>query len=63
MDEWTRQGVLTAGRRARGSILDGGQGGIRLEEVSHNLCTLHLQVVTTQPANESRMDASRAADT
>ena len=56
------QGVLTAGRRARGAVLDGGQGGIRLEEVSHNLCALHLQVVSTQPANESQRDASRGAD-
>ena len=59
----TRQRVLTAGRRARGAVLDGGQGGIRLEEVSHNLCALHLQVVSTQPANESQRDASRGIDT
>ena len=56
------QRVLTAGRRARGAVLDGGQGGICLEEVSHNLCALHLQVVSTQPANESQRDASRGAD-
>jgi len=29
---------------------DGGEGSIRLEEVSHNLCALHLQLVTTQAA-------------
>ena len=49
-------------RRARGGILDGGEGGICLEEVSHNLCALHLQVVSIQAANESRKDASRGAD-
>ena len=56
------QGVLTAGRRARGAVPDGGQGGIRFEEVSHNPCALHLQHLSTQAANENQKDASRGAD-
>ena len=55
--------MLTAGRRARDAVPAGGQGGIRFEEVSHNLCALHLQVVSTQAANKSQKDASRGADT
>ena len=54
--------MLTVSRRVRGGIPDGGEGSIRLEEVSHNLCTLHLQLVTTQAANGSQVDASGGAD-
>ena len=58
----THDGVLTAGRRARGAVPDGGQGGIRFEEVSHNLCALHLHLFPPDTANESQKDASRGAD-
>ena len=60
--EWTRQGVLTVSKRVRGGIgiPDGGEGSIRLEEVSHNLCALHLQLVTTQAAKRESNGRVRA---
>ena len=49
-----RQRVLTVGKRARGGVRDGGEGGVRLEEVSEILCALHPQLVVAQTANESQ---------
>ena len=56
--ECQRQRVLTVGKPAKGSVLDGGEGGVRLQEVGDDLCTLRLQDVTAQTAIESRIAAS-----
>ena len=60
--ERTRQRVLTSGIRMRGGVLEGLQGGIRLECLCHVCCSLRLQRVVTEAANESRMDVSGGAD-
>ena len=46
-----------------GGILDGGEGGVRLEEVREDLCALHIQLVGAQTANKGQIQVSAAADT
>ena len=45
-----------------GGILDGGEGGVCLEEVREDLCALHLQLVGAQTANKGQIQVSMAAD-
>ena len=45
-----------------GGILDGGEGGVRLEEVREDLCALHPQLVVAQTANKGQIQVSMAAD-
>ena len=45
-----------------GSVLDGGEGGVRLQEVGDDLSTLHFQVVAAETANEKGVGLSMAAD-
>ena len=47
---------------AIGGILDGGEGGIRLEEVGDDLRSLHLQIVAAQTANSGQNGVSAGAD-
>ena len=43
-------------------VPDGGEGGVRLQEVGDDLSTLHFQVVAAQPANKKGVGLSMAAD-
>ena len=45
-----------------GSVLDGGEGGVRLQEVGDDLSTLHFQAIGAQTANERQMGESMAFD-
>ena len=39
---------------ADGGVPDGGEGGIRLEEVGDDLCALRLHLIAAQTANEGK---------
>ena len=56
----SRPGNEREARKAR--VLDGGEGGVRLQEVGDDLSTLHFQGIAAQTANERQMGASVAAD-
>ena len=43
-------------------VLDGGEGGVRLEEVGDDLRTLHVQLVATQTVNSGQNGVSAGAD-
>ena len=45
-----------------GSVLNGGEGGVRLQEVGDDLSTLGPKPILAEPANKSRGGASMAAD-
>ena len=45
-----------------GSVLDGGEGGVRLQEVGDDLSTLHFQVVVAETASEKGVGLSMAID-
>ena len=60
--EWTRQGVLTVGREASGSIPNAGEGGVRLEEVRHDLRAINTELVASDAANENQTKASGGTD-
>ena len=45
-----------------GSVLDGGEGGVRLQEVGDDLSTLHFQVVVAETASEKGVGLLMAAD-
>ena len=51
-----------SGDKGKRRILDGGEGGIRLERLCQVCCSLRLQRIRTEAANESRRDASMGAD-
>ena len=53
-----RQRVLTVGREASGSIPNAGEGGVRLEEVCHDLCAINTELVASDAANENQSKAS-----
>ena len=54
--------MLTVGKQAIGGVLDGGEGGICLEEVNDDLRTFHLQIVAAQTANSGQNGVSAGAD-
>ena len=56
----SRPGNERESRKAR--VLDGGEGGVRLQEVGDDLSTLHLQVVAFETANEKGVGLSMAID-
>ena len=56
------QWLLTVGMEACGGVLDGGEGGVHLQEVGDDLCALRLQLVARQTANERQIGVSAAAD-
>ena len=43
-------------------ILDRGEGGVRLQKVSNDLCALHLQLVAAQTASKNEIWVSAAID-
>ena len=45
-----------------GSVPDGGEGGVRLEEVCHDLCTINTKLVASDAANENQTKVSGGAD-
>ena len=47
-------GLLTVGRRAFGGIPDGGESGVRLQEVGDDLGALHLQLVAAETFEKKR---------
>ena len=57
-----RQGVLTVGRQASGSIPNAGEGGVRLEEVCHDLRAINTELVASDAANDNQTKASEGAD-
>ena len=50
-----------SGEKGKRRILDGGEGGIRLERLCQVCCSLRLQRILSEAANESRFDASEGA--
>ena len=60
--ELQRQGALTVGRQASGSIPNAGEGGVRLEEVRHDLRAINTELVASDAANENQTKASGGAD-
>ena len=57
------QRLLTVGKWASGGAPDGCEGGIRLQEVSDDICAHHLQLVVAQTASKGAFRVSAAADT
>ena len=56
------QRLLTGGEASKWGVLDECEGGVRLQEVADDLSALHLQLVVTQAASKSRMEASAGPD-
>ena len=54
--------MLTVGREASGSIPNAGEGGVRLEEVCHDLCAINTKLVASDAANENQTKVSGGAD-
>ena len=54
--------MLTVGREASDSIPNAGEGGVRLEEVCHDLCAINTEPVVSDAANENQTKASGGAD-
>ena len=54
--------MLTVGKEASGSIPNAGEGGVRLQEVCHDLCAINTELVASDAANENQRKASGGAD-
>ena len=54
--------VLTVGREASGSIPNAGEGGVRVEEVCHDLRAINTELVASDAANDNQTKASGGLD-
>ena len=57
------QRLLTVRNGAGGGVHDGGEGGVRLQEVGDDLGALHLELVAADAENEGRNGVLVGADT
>ena len=55
--------AIDSGNRARGGAPESGDRRVRLEEVGHDLCALHPELVPADSASEGSMGARQNAST